>query len=180
VSRTRSGSVAKAICVASTFAMMAHCPLASAADDRVRIWVSPDQSVTLSSIKAEIGGYPVYQLRLTRLGQAPVVIDEYLRDVDVLWSADSKYVAVTDWIGSNVADCYVVDTLRPAKKMSVTATLPKLDEDIADSHFYVSCKNWLSLKTIAVEAAGHTDYSPFHDFTYHFVLDVETNQVRTH
>jgi hypothetical protein len=114
------------------------------------------------------------------MGQAPVVIDEYLRDVDVLWSADSRHVAVTDWIGSNVADCYVVDTLRPVKKISVSATLPKLKEDIANSHFYVSCKDWLSLKTIAVEAAGHTDYSPYHDFTHRFVLDVETNRVRAH
>lgn len=180
MSRTRSGSVSKSICVASAFAIVAHCPLASAADDRVRIWVSPDKSVTLSSIKAEIDGDPGYQLRLIRMGQAPIVIDEYFRDVDVLWSADSKHVAVTDWIGSNVADCYVVDPLKPAKKISVSATLPKLEEDIANSHFYVSCKNWLSLKTIAVEASGHTDYPPYHDFTYRFILDVGTDQVLTH
>jgi len=112
------------------------------------------------------------------MGHAPVVIDEYLRDVDVLWSADSKHVAVTDWIGSNMADCYVIDTLRPAKKISVTATLPKLEEDIANSHFYVSCKNWLSLSKIAVEASGHTDYSPSHQFTHRFVFNVKTDQIR--
>jgi hypothetical protein len=158
-------------------ALAAYLPVAHAADSLVRSWVSPDHKVTLNSTK--LGGEDEleYRLTLVRRGYEPVVVDEYLRDVDVLWSPDSRYVAVTDWIGSNVADCYVIDTVRPEKKISVTEKLPKLAENVGNSHFYVSCQRWVGSKTIVVEASGHTDYAPSHEFAYHFTLDLVTGAV---
>lgn len=173
------GSRGEARAVAAwAFTMVAYVPLALAADSRVRSWVSPDHRATLSSVKLRRNDDLGYQLTLMRVGRAPVIVDEYLRSVDVLWSADSKYVAITDWIGSNVADCLVVDTTRPEKKINVATMLPKIQEDIPNSHFYVSCKRWNGQGTIAVEAAGHTDYPPSHDFKYRFVLDVPTGHVQ--
>jgi hypothetical protein len=134
--------------------------VASAADRRARSWVSPDRRVTLSSVKAGRADDLGYRLILNRVGQAPVVVDEYLRDVDVSWSPDSRYVAITDWIGSNVADCYMIDVSRPDNKTSVTDRLPKLRE-AANSHFYVSCGRWVNSMKIAVQVEGHTDDRPF-------------------
>jgi len=161
--------LARAALSAATAIM--HLSIAMAADNRVRTWVSPDRKVTLSSVKEGGADDLGYQLLLIRAGHEPVVVDEYLRDVDVLWSPDSNYVAITDWIGSNVADCYVIDVAAPRNKMSVTDRLPKLRE-AAISHFYVSCTRWLNARKIAVQVEGHTDDTPSYDFNYPFVFDI--------
>lgn len=158
-------------------AIVAYVPLSHAADSRVQSWISPDQNVTLSSTRFGGEDDAGYRLTLVRKGHQPVVVDEYLRSVDVLWSPDSQYVAVTDWVGSNVADCYVIDTVHPELKTSVTTALPKLPEDVPNSHFYVSCARWRGPKSIVVEVSGHTDSAPVHEFEYHFALDLVTGLV---
>jgi len=149
-----------------------------AADDPVRRWVSPNRQFTISSVAGHrADDLPPYELSLLRPDGKPVLIDEYYRAVDVLWSPDSGHVAVTDWIGSNVADCLVVDPRRPESPVSITAAVPKLDVDLKNSHSYVSCGNWLSPRTIAVRVSGHTDYPPYSEFDYRFVYDAETGRL---
>ena len=158
-------------------AVAGHLPVAWSADSRIRTWISPDQSAELSSVKIGNDDEPGYRLNLIRAGQPPVVVDEYYRSVDVLWSADSRYVAITDWIGSNVADCYIGETAKPENKVSVTSLLPEIREDVTNSHFYVSCRNWESPRPIAVRVTGHTDSDPSHQFAYQFVFDVITGRL---
>jgi hypothetical protein len=161
----------------SAVAFTAYVPAGLAAGSTIRTWVSPDRKVTISSVKVGSENDLGYQLNLTQAGHAPVIIDRYDRDVDVLWSPDSKHVAVTDWIGSNIADCYIITVDKPATSQSVTDTLPEIREDVTNSHFYVSCNHWENSRTIAVKADGHTDYPPYHDFRYRFVLDVVTGRI---
>jgi hypothetical protein len=165
------------LAIASGVSMHAHGSMA--ADDRVRQWVSPDRQVTVSSVVGhQQDGITQYELSLARAGQKPVLIDEYIRSVDVSFTSDSKYVAVTDWIGSNVADCYVIDTNTPKNPVSITGKLPKLQENLNGSHAYIACGNWLSATTIDVRVSGHTDDPPFHDFDYRFVYDVESGWLK--
>jgi hypothetical protein len=128
--------------------------------------------VKLNSVSVGTNEAPEYQLRLSRFDSAPVLIDTYMRDVDVAWSADSKYVAVTDWIGSNVADCLVVDTVGKQAPVSVMSTLPRLMKRLHDAHVYVSCTGWQTATRVRVKVFGHTDSGPSHDFDYRFVYDV--------
>ncbi len=151
---------------------------AAAADKRVRNWPSPDQRLTLSS--EAVGGdeEPEYQLLLQRPAHPPVVIDTFLRDIDVAWNPDSAYVAVTNWIGSNVADCYLIDITKPTRRLSMGRNVPKLPESPENSHFYVSCGQWLDNAQIQVRVSGHTDTPPYHEFAYDFVFDVTQNHLR--
>jgi hypothetical protein len=150
-----------------------------AADERVRRWVSPDQEITLSSTAGHHeDGLTEYELRLIRSGHKPMLIDKYFRSVDVLWNSDSQYVAINDWIGSNIADCFIVNTRKPKTKISVATLVPKLEEDLRNSHTYVSCESWQSPSEVSVRVFGHTDYVPYHEFDYRFALDVSGRQLK--
>jgi len=161
--------------VIGVVAVLARLP-AMAAGERVREWLSPDRQVRISSVKIGSENEIGYQLRLSKAGHTSVIVDQYFRAVDVSWSPGSKYVAVTDWMGSNVSDCYIVDTDHPEGRFSMTEALPKLPEE-ADSHFYVSYQGWESVETIRVRASGHTDYTPVHEFDYRFLYDVVDRRV---
>ena len=166
--------------LSASILLSALMPISEARAHRVLLqeWVSPDHRTTISSLRAQVWKEPGYDLWLHHLGHKPVVIDEYYRSVDVAWSPDSEYVAVTDWIGSNVADCYLVDVAKPESVFSVTSAVPSLPESPDNSHFYVSCKNWEGSRKIKVEVSGHTDESDSHEFDYRFVFDVNTHRMR--
>ncbi len=100
-----------------------------------------------------------------------------MRDIDVYWSPDSRYVAVTDWIGSNAADCYVVAVTAPNTRFSVADAVPKLPIDVQNAHFYVSCNGWQSPGHLWIMVSGHTDYPPLHDFRYEFTYTVTTHHI---
>jgi hypothetical protein len=88
-------------------------------------------------------------------------IDTFTRNADVSWSPRGAYLAVTNWIGSNVADCSIV-TPSPsgARKQSLTSLigdkLPAVSRDIrAGDHVYVSCGRWTSPARVEVEVNGY-------------------------
>jgi len=158
-------------------AFIAHLPLAMAADTRIREWVSPDHQARVSSVAIGSESSPEFQLRLTRKGYPAVIIDDYVRNVDMTWSPDSRYIALTDWMLSNVADCYIINVAKPDSRQSVAQAVPKLREDPANSHFYVSCQHWKNSRQIEVRVAGHTDDPSVHEFEYRFVYNVETHMM---
>jgi len=161
-------------------ALLACVPDAQAKDSRIREYVSPDGKTRLSAVaveSADTEAVPEFDLRLSRQGQPTITIDTFGRDIDVYWRSDSKYVAVTDWISSNVADCYVVAVNAPDLRSSMSRSVPKLPENGGNSHYYVSCQGWESPRRLRVMVSGHTDYLPFHDFNYKLIYDLETHRM---
>ncbi len=161
-------------------ALLAFTANAPAKDSRIRDYVSPDGQTRLSAVAVESAdpeAVPEFDLRLSRKGQPTVTIDAFGRDIDVYGRSDSKYVAVTDWIGSNVADCYVVAVTAPDLRSSMSRSVPKLPENGGNSHYYVSCQGWESSRRLRVMVSGHPDYPPFHDFNYKLIYDVDTHRM---
>ncbi len=89
-------------------------------------------------------------------------IDSFGRHADVSWSPSGDDLTITNWIGSNVADCTAV-TPSPAgaHKRSLTeliadAHVRKVSRDLREGdHVYVSCNRWLSPSRVRVEVRGY-------------------------
>jgi hypothetical protein len=89
-------------------------------------------------------------------------IDTFGRHADVSWSPLGDRLVITNWIGSNVADCTVI---RPsnsgARKQSFTSLITRehirsVSRDILDvDHVYVSCGRWVAPGRVQVEVSGH-------------------------
>ncbi len=94
-------------------------------------------------------------------------IDTFTRNADVSWSPHGDYLVVTDWIGSNVADCLAV-TPSPsgARKRSMTSVVVSrgfrnISRDIRGGlHVYVSCGRWVSPSRVQVEVEGNENCDP--------------------
>ena len=139
----------------------------------LRTWKAPDgnAAVLWERIGPADGPTEQFALTLVRSQQAPVRLEEFWRDVDLAWSDDSKYIVFTDFIGSNFADCYVVDAMKPDNRIDVADLLPNLPE-ATEAHEYVTCEGWRGTGNIAVRASGHTDSELSHDFDYHFIYSI--------
>jgi|SRR5579859_252223 len=139
----------------------------------LQTWRAPDgdAAVLWERIGPEDGPTEQFALTLVRSQQVPIRLEVFWRDVDLAWSDDSKYIVFTDFIGSNIADCYIVDALKPERRIDVADLLPNLPE-ATEAHEYVTCEGWRGAGNIAVRASGHTDSEPSHDFDYHFVYSI--------
>lgn len=105
------------------------------------------------------------------------------RSADVTWAPDGKSLFIDDHVGSNFADCYVVD-LRSSKVagrsitkrgMKVRGHPPRSE---AKGHFYASCLGWRTGSIVFGAVSGHTDSPPFHSFCHPFAYRVQQRQVR--
>jgi hypothetical protein len=118
-----------------------------------------------------------YALTLERAGHAPIRIHPFERDVDVYWDTDSRHFAVTDFEGSNVADCFLYDVQAPWRAISIGEALPALPESAANAHFYVRCEGWQGDRQLRVVVTGHTDIAPAYAFAYRFLYDIGNRHV---
>jgi len=98
---------------------------------------------------------------------------EYARQVEVLWNPDSFTFAVTDYAGSNVADCLVFSVTDDGEPRNVadalwgTITNPKEQASLRDSsHIYWTAVRWKSPHSLLVKVWGHTDVPPARNFQY--------------
>ncbi len=157
--------------VALWLALVALCNAGAAADQGVRTQYSPDHRARLSSVAVGSPDEPHYRLWLSIDHANRIALDDYIRDVDVSWSADSRYLAFTDWIVSNVADCHLVDITEPRDRRIMAAALPALPFHVLTLHFYVSCRGWTDPRHVSVRVTGHTDDPPLHAFDYAFSYD---------
>lgn len=125
-----------------------------------------------------------YSLRLEYPGKPFREIGVFTRSVDVSWSASGESFFVTDYIGSNVTDCYA---FRPDSKIlhkiSLTTVLTTQNREVdrllgAVDHGYVGCSAWASPRKIRVIAEGHGDRGGksrnWTSFQYTFDYDVVT------
>ena len=93
-------------------------------------------------------------------------IDTFIRNADVSWSPRGDYLAITNWIGSNVADCSIVKpSPSGALQQSLTSLigdrLPAVSQDIrTGDHIYVRCTGWTSPTRVEVEVKGYDRCDP--------------------
>lgn len=133
-------------------------------------------------------GVHEYSLRLEHPERKFREIDVFLRSVDVSWSNAGDSFFVTDYIGSNVADCYVFKPgSNTPRKISLTAVLTKQFREMdrllgAVDHGYVACNKWSGPNTIRVIAEGHGVRSAksrrWTDFRYEFDYDTATGKAK--
>jgi len=106
---------------------------------------SPDgrAAVIWEAIGPMDGPTEQYALTLLRPNLALVRLEAVERDIDVAWSADSKNIAFTDFIGSNVADCYAVETSNPSNRIELFDLAPNLPSLM---RMFMLCATGLSTK----------------------------------
>ncbi len=122
---------------------------------------SPDRKWELSSTPpvADEG----HKLLLTsRSDGSARVLFLFPRHIEVLWAPDSKHVAITDYSGSDIGDCKIVD-VESAKAISVTDAIRKteLAPFVAKNHHaFVKCLTWHSQEVIGVQLDAYGDLNP--------------------
>jgi hypothetical protein len=89
-------------------------------------------------------------------------IDSFTRSADVSWSPAGSYLAVTNYIGSNLSDCLAVTPSNGGShKESLTAAIKRtapraIVRDLRrGDHVYVACKRWRSPSVVEVEMDGY-------------------------
>lgn len=114
-------------------------------------------------------------------------VDTFTRNADVSWSPHGDWLAITNWIGSNTADCTAV-TPSPsgAHKQSLASlvandNLPSVSEDMREGdHVYLSCGRWLSPSRVEVKVQGY-GCSPIpctpRSFDHLLIYDFRTGQL---
>lgn len=124
-----------------------------------------------------------YRLKL-RSGGRSFRVHDFSRWAALVWAPAGHTLALTDGIGSNVSDCFVV---RPSKsgfsKASLTSVIerspgrPRPPETPAWAHFYVQCKAWTGRSILAGAVFGHTDEARAHAFCHRFSYDVDSRRI---
>jgi hypothetical protein len=146
----------------------------------LKSWPSPDGRTTV--IWERIGPLDVYgptkqyALTLLRPNSAPVRLEAFDRDIDVAWSADSKTIAFTDYIGSNVTDCYVVEASKPTNRIDLFDLVPNLPS-LRDAHVDVMCNGWETPDRIVVRVAWQMDTAPYQEFDNRFIYSLSAKRL---
>jgi hypothetical protein len=93
----------------------------------------------------------------------------YERHIVVLWKADSKLFAVTNYVGSNSSRCTIISVDRKAKPIEVTAVLShqlaeasrkRLQNQLNNHHVYVEAVVWDGPTSLQVKMSGYGDEDP--------------------
>ena len=82
----------------------------------------------------------------------------YDRDATVVWSPDSRWIAINDYAGSDYTDNVVLSTDRSTPPIDLKKLLlqSKPKQDILESdHLYLSASEWKSEREIELVAWGH-------------------------
>jgi hypothetical protein len=158
-------------------AVLAGTRGSKAEQDIIKEWPSPDGNakVIWERIGPVDGKTEQYALTLIHSGMKPVRLEAFWRDVDLMWSADNKTIVFTDYIGSNVADCYVIDAKQPTKRVDIADLVPNLPK-FSDAHVYVMCDDWKSSNEVDVRVAGQIDVGG-REFDYRYVYNLSTNRL---
>jgi hypothetical protein len=100
------------------------------------------------------------------------------RSCDVLWSADSSHIAVTDWIGSDVSDIFVYTVTNLPSCISLTGLFPQnvLPQNEANGHCYYEAMRWLDVHRLQIHIFGHTDEEAGHEFDHAYIFDISSQQ----
>ena len=95
-----------------------------------------------------------------------------------MWAPDSKRVAITDYVGSDLSDCKIVD-VKTARVSSVTDSLKgsEIESLIAKNHHaFVKCLKWRSATVVEIEVEAYGDANP-KGINKRFRFDVATSKI---
>jgi hypothetical protein len=103
-----------------------------------------------------------HQLFLKNLANGSVSkLLDFHRSVDVLWSHDGQFVAVTDWTGSNISQVLL---FQPGKKIPVNMVdeiyrlLGEQPEISGNDHVYFEALDWGISEELSFKVFGHGDH----------------------
>ncbi len=135
--------------------------------------ISPNGSFAVINVDSDAEPYHSALFLENRHTKTRRKLLDYGRHVEVLWNPNSTLFAVTDYAGSNVAECVVFSTQNSSPPQNVgdalQSTLRNSKEiaSLRDSmHIYWAAVRWTSPHALIVRVFGHTDVNPSHEFEY--------------
>lgn len=160
----------RAVCVA---VILTGATAGKGDSEILKTWPSPDgkAKVVWDRIGPSDGDADQYALTLVRPGSKPLRLRTFGRSMDVTWSTSGKFIAFTDYIGSNVGDCYIVDIAKPASRVDMWDLIPNIP-NLADADTFVICGDWITKDEVSVRVTGHIDTPGGGDFDYRYGYDV--------
>ena len=128
--------------------------------------VSPDRRFQIISVDRDVEPRHTLFIEDLRTHLRRKLLD-YGRQVEGLWSPDSKSIAVTDYIGSNVSQCLIFSTGMDAPPVDVwdeilrgIANEKERARLLKNDHVYIAGVRWTNSMTLKVRVWGHGDVSP--------------------
>jgi len=135
-------------------------------------WVSyiPPSESESHRLQIGVAGAPKYHGR-PLLG--------FNRSCDVLWSPDSKRLALTDWGGSDYSEIVLVEVGKEPGPVTLGAQSFEKMMTWEESHGHCYCEavQWLDGDRLQVRVFGHADQAPLHEFDYRFMVHVPSGLV---
>jgi hypothetical protein len=97
-------------------------------------------------------------------------ICEYGRHVSVLWSPDSRYFALNDYVGSNIAETFIISVDETVSRVDLQdRILSKYGAVTHGGHEYFGVARWLDVRRVVIHDWGHDDEPPSRDFCVCYV-----------
>lgn len=123
-----------------------------------------------------------HELWLRVAGKAPVLLAEFGRSAEVLWSPDGSALAITDRAGSSDSAVWVIHVATPSQRQDVEAAFNrafgKPAEVYRHGHRYFQALSWTSARSLSFEVRAH-DAAPEDAYRAEFTYDLE-GTVRRH
>jgi hypothetical protein len=128
-----------------------------------------DQLVASYTLADEDGS--TYRFAVTDRDGMELAGFNFLRTVDGAWRSRENTLFVNNRTGSNVADCMVYRGSGPPAFESLREALDRPDSGLInmdwikpaelgkDSHYFLTCENWVSDTVVNLTVEGHTDYA---------------------
>jgi hypothetical protein len=99
----------------------------------------------------------------------------------VLWSNDSRRLAITDWSGSSSAEIYLVEVDAPApeaRQLEISGIGKLVQKEELEGHCYFEALAWEGEHRLWIKIFGHTDENPSHGFTYYLSVDTSSGEAK--
>lgn len=143
------------------------------------IAISPDRGAAI--INEDRDHDPAHLLYISeKKPQKKSLIMSYSRHVDVLWSPDSKFIIINNYIGSDNSDCILINRFS-MKKLSMKYVItngknaPLRGND--DGHLYVTCDSWNDGRSFNILVRGYNGRNS-NVTNKIFVFDAYSKQLR--
>lgn len=144
--------------------------------------VSPDGRFAIVNVDSDTEPHHMLFLE-NRQHKTRRKLMEYGRSIEVLWNPSGTSFAVTDYAGSNLAECLVFsvnDSEAPRNVADALQTsITNLKEQVSlreSSHVYWTAVRWKSSDSLLVRVWGHTDSTPAKSFQYFHTYKLPTRR----
>jgi hypothetical protein len=147
--------------------IMPTAPLSLSPDSRWQVRWVPDETQNIGEM---------YSLALSRVGgKSEVVVYEFDRCCEIVWSADSQRFAINDWHGSSSSVVWFVEVSTPkTHRLVISNLLAIVGGDEVAGHCYYEALKWESTNRLSIQIFGHTDENPSHGFCYYLSVDTQS------